>query len=262
MPSVSEPFEPALEQILEFCAEDPVERVFLEDVARRRLGRFTAFADDGRLDALCHVGANVVPSGADCGRFAKAAARGRARMIIGDERAVSELWRDLARLVRAPRNDRPGQPVYAISEPPEPGDTGLRAATGRDFELLLPACAAAHEEEIGVDPMESDPDGFRWRTRSQIEEGRSWLWVEDAAIRFKAEASAWTPSAVQVQQVWVDPPERNKGYAHRGMRDLCRLLLREVPAVCLFVRPENAPAIRVYEGIGMHRHGSYRSLIF
>jgi len=262
MPSVSERFEPALEQILEFCAEDPVERVFLEDVARRRLGRFTAFADDGRLDALCHIGANIVPSGADCGRFAKAAARGRARMIIGDERAVSELWRNLAGLVRAPRDDRPGQPVYAISEPPEPGDTGLRAATERDFELLLPACAAAHEEEIGVDPMERDPDGFGWRTRSQIEEGRSWLWAEDGAILFKAEASAWTPSAVQVQQVWVDPPERSKGYAHRGMRDLCRLLLRAVPAVCLFVRPENAPAIRVYEGIGMQRHGSYRSLIF
>jgi uncharacterized protein len=259
---VTEPFEPALEQILAFCAEDPVERVFLEDVARRRLGRFTAFADNGSLTALCHVGANVVPSGAECGRFAGAAARGRARMIIGDERAVTELWNDLASLMPAPRDDRPGQPVYAISEAPAPGDTGLRAAKEKDFELLLPACAAAHTEEIGDDPMVLDPEGFRWRTRSQIEEGRSWLWVEGGAIRFKAEASAWTPSAVQVQQVWVDPPERNRGYAQRGMRDLCRLLLREVPTVCLFVRPENASAIRVYEGIGMHRHGSYRSLIF
>jgi uncharacterized protein len=262
MPSVIEPFEPSLEQILAFCAEDPVERVFLEDVARRRLGRFTAFAANGRLDALCHVGANVVPSGSGCGRFARAAARGRARMIIGDEGAVSELWDVMAGLMPAPRDDRPGQPVYAIFEPPPPGETGLRAAAESDFELLLPACAAAHEEEIGVDPMARDPDGFRWRTRSQIEEGRSWVWFEDGLIRFKAEASAWTPSAVQVQQVWVDPPERNKGYAKRGMRDLCRLLRKEVPAVCLFVRPENTPAIRVYEGIGMKRHGSYRSLIF
>jgi hypothetical protein len=262
MPSVTDPFEPTLEQILAFCAQDPVERVFLEDVARRRLGRFTAFADNGSLTALCHVGANVVPSGAACGRFAGIAARGRARMIIGDERAVTELWDEMARLMPRPRDDRPGQPVYAISSPPEPGETGLRVAMERDFELLLPACAAAHKEEIGVDPLARDPDGFHWRTRSQIEDGRSWLWVEDGAIRFKAEASAWTPSAVQVQQVWVDPPERNKGYAQRGMRDLCRLLLRDVPAVCLFVRPENAPAIRVYEGIGMYRHGSYRSLIF
>jgi len=183
-------------------------------------------------------------------------------MIIGDERAVTELWADMERLMPRPRDDRHGQPVYAISEPPEPGETGLRAATERDFELLLPACAAAHAEEIGVDPLAHDPDGFRWRTRSQIEEGRSWLWVEDGAIRFKAEASAWTPAAVQLQQVWVDPSERNRGYAQRGMRDLCRLLLHEVPTVCLFVRPENAPAIRVYEGIGMLRHGSYRSLIF
>ncbi len=259
---MSKPFEPALAQILEFCAEDPVERVFLEDVARRRLGRFTAFAGNGSLTALCHVGANVVPSGTDCGRFADVAARGRARMIIGDERAVTDLWDDMARLMPAPRDDRPGQPVYAISDPPEPGDTGLRAAAERDFELLLPACASAHEEEIGVDPLARDPEGFRWRTRSQIDEGRSWLWVEDGAIRFKAEASAWTPSAVQVQQVWVDPSERNRGYAKRGMRDLCRLLLGEVPTVCLFVRPENAAAIRVYEGIGMRRHGSYRSLIF
>jgi RimJ/RimL family protein N-acetyltransferase len=35
-----------------------------------------------------------------------------------------------------------------------------------------------------------------------------------------------------------------------------------VPAVCLFVRPENEPAIRVYEAVGMRRQGSYRSLIF
>jgi uncharacterized protein len=254
--------EPRLEQILEFCAEDPVERVFLEDVARRGLGRFSAFADNGRLDALCHVGANIVPSGVDCSRFAEAAARGRATMIIGDERAVNELWTKLARHMRKPRDDRPGQPVYAISEPPPPGETGLRVATHDDLELLVPACAAAHEEEIGVDPLARDPEGFRWRTRSQIQEGRSWLWVEGGTILFKAEASAWTPSAVQVQQVWVDPPARRQGFAQRGMRDLCRLLLERVPAVCLFVRPENAPAIRVYEAIGMARWGSYRSLIF
>jgi hypothetical protein len=259
---VAGPIEPRLEQILEFCAADPVERVFLEDVARRGLGRFTAFAENGRLTALCHVGANVVPSGADCNRFAEAAARGRAKMIIGDERAVTELWNELASHMPEPRDDRPGQPVYAITEAPSPGDTGLRAATDEDFELLVPACAAAHEEEIGVDPLARDPEGFRWRTRSQIQEGRSWLWVEDGTILFKAEASAWTPSAVQLQQVWVDPPVRNRGYAQRAMRDLIRLLLEQAPAVCLFVRPENAPAIRVYENVGMRPHGVYRSLIF
>ena len=256
------PFAPTLDQILSFCAEEPIERVFLEDIARRGLGRFSALEDDGRLVALCHVGANVVPSGAGCAHFAEAASGGQARMIIGEEHAVDELWDEARRRLPRPRDDRPGQPVYVIDEPPEAGGTGLRRATIDDLDLLVPACAAAHREEIGIDPLRRDPEGFRWRTRAQIEEGRSWLWFEDGVIRFKAEASAWTPTAAQLQQVWVDPAARNRGYATRGMRDLCRLLLDKVPSVCLFVRPENAPALRVYDRIGMRRTITYRSLIF
>src|SRR5215204_2423327 len=254
--------DPPLASVLEFCAEDPVERVFLEDVARRGLGRFEAVEADGRLTALCHVGANVVPSGSGCSVFARAAARGRPRMIIGDERAVDELW-DVARHRMArPRADRPGQPVYVIEEPPAPADTGLRAATVHDLELLVPACARTHLEEIGVNPLRRDAEGFRWRTRVQIDEARSWLWEQDGTILFKAEASAWTPGAVQIQQVWVDPEVRDRKYAQRGMRDLVRLLLARVPRVCLFVRAENAAAIRVYEAIGMTHTNTYRSLLF
>ena len=254
--------EPRLEEILAFCAEDPVERVFLEDVARRGLGRFTGLEQRGRLQALCHVGSNVVPSGKGCAAFADVAAAGRALMVIGEERAVTELWDAAQQRLPAPREDRPGQPVYVLEREPVPGETGLRPATQDDFDLLVRACAAAHREEIGTDPLERDGDSFRWRTRSQIDEGRSWAWTEDRTILFKAEASAWTPAAVQIQQVWVDPGVRNRRYAQRGMRDLCRLLLARVPVVTLFVRPENAPAIRVYEAIGMRRALSYRSLVF
>jgi ribosomal protein S18 acetylase RimI-like enzyme len=256
------PFEPTLKQVLDFCAEEPVERVFLEDVARRGLGRFVALSTNGRLTALCHVGANVVPSGEGCGAFAGTAATARARMVIGEERAVTDLWTAAEPRMPPPREDRPGQPVYVLDQPPEGAGTELREATLADLGLLVPACAAAHEEEIGVNPLKRDADGFRWRTQAQIGEGRSWIWVEDGTILFKAEASAWTPEAVQLQQVWVDPSVRNRGNARRAMRDLCRTLLARVPRVCLFVRPENEPAIRVYESIGMRRTITYRSLIF
>lgn len=253
--------EPTSEQILRFCAEDPVERVFLEDVARRGLGRFVGLVEDGKLVALCHVGVNAVPSGRGCGSFAHEVARAAPRMVIGESRAVGELWTDASTRLPPPREDRPGQPVFVITEPPKAGRTALRLATPDDFELLLPACAAAHEQELGMDPMRRDAEGFRWRTRSQIEDGRSWLWEEDGTILFKAEASAWTPAAVQLQQVWVDPLVRRSGFGARGLRDLCRLLLSAVPAVCLFVRSENAPAIRLYEAIGMEHVLDYRSLL-
>jgi predicted GNAT family acetyltransferase len=126
----------------------------------------------------------------------------------------------------------------------------------------LPACAAAHRLELGVDPLARDPEGFRWRTEAQIDEGRSWLWLEDDVILFKCEASAWTAQAVQLQQVWVDPAARRHGYGARGMRDVCRLLLETTPAVTLFVRSENTAAIALYEAIGMTKALEYRSVLF
>jgi uncharacterized protein len=255
--------EPTTEQVLAFCARAPVERVFLEDVARRGLGRFIAVAEAaGELGALCHVGANLVPSGEGCGAFADAAAESRSRMIIGEARAVTELWDAAAPRMPEPREDRPHQPVYAITEPPGPAASGLRAATAADVERLLPACAAAHRLELGLDPLTRDPDAFRWRTEAQIAEGRSWLWLEDDVVLFKAEVSAWTPEAVQIQQVWVDPEARGRGYGARGMRDLCRLLLASTPVVTLFVRSENAPAIALYESVGMRTVMEYRSILF
>ena len=253
--------EPEREQILRFCAEDPIERVFLEDMARRSIGRFLGLSSGGQLRALCHVGVNAVPSGAGCGAFAREVARATPRMLIGETTAVSELWAEARSRLPRPREDRPGQPVYVIREPPPAGDTGLRSARPSDLDLLVPACAAAHEQEIGIDPMRRDAEGFRWRTRTQIDEGRSWIWAEDGVIRFKAEASGWTPSAVQLQQVWVDPAARRQGNGSRGLSDLCRLLLERVPAVCLFVRAENAPAIRLYDTIGMTHVLDYRSVL-
>jgi hypothetical protein len=255
--------EPSKEQVLAFCAGEPVERVFLEDVARRGLGRFLGVEGaDGALSALCHGGANLVPSGAGCGAFAAAAKDAHARMIIGEATAVTELWEAARSSLPPAREDRPGQPVYVIEDPPAPGETGLRAAAPTDLELLVPVCAAAHELELGVDPLARDPDAFRWRTAAQIDEGRSWLWLENGVVLFKAEASAWTPHAVQIQQVWVDPEARGHGYGARGLRDLCRLLLATTPRVTLFVRSENAPAIALYEAIGMRKALEYRSVLF
>ncbi len=253
--------EPSLAQILRYCAADPVERVFLEDVARRGLGRFAGLVERGELVALCHTGANVVPSGRGCGAFADVAVRARARMLIGEQSAVDDLWREASLRLPKAREDRPGQPVYVSSAPPASGRSGLRRAVLDDLDLLVPVCAQAHEGELGIDPLARDEAGFRWRTRAQIEEGRSWLWVEDGVVLFKAEASAWTPDAVQLQQVWTDPEARGAGNAGRGLRDLIRLLLGQVPRVCLFVRADNVPAIALYDSVGMEHVLDYRSVL-
>jgi len=254
--------EPSREQVLAFCAKDPVERVYLEEVARRGPGRLVAALDGGRIRALCHVGANLVPSGRGCEVFADLAAAARPKMLIGNEAAVSELWSAAETRMPAPRDDRLGQPVFAIDEAPEAGGTEIREATRADLDVLIPACAATHQGELGLDPLATGAEGFRRRTLQQIDDRRSWIWLEGRTILFKAEASAWTPTAVQLQQVWVDPEARGRGNAQRALRDLVRLLLERVPRVCLFVRADNPAAIRLYKAIGMQQAGTYRSVLF
>jgi hypothetical protein len=55
-------------------------------------------------------------------------------MIIGEARAVDALWRAAQDGLPPPREDRPGQPVFAIDEPPPPGESGLRPAKSDDLE--------------------------------------------------------------------------------------------------------------------------------
>jgi predicted GNAT family acetyltransferase len=183
-------------------------------------------------------------------------------MIVGEETAASELWEAIRDRRPAPLDDRPGQPVYVLDTPPPSGESGLRPASLLDLDLLVPAAADAYFEEVGIDAYGRDPALFEWRTRSQVEQGRSWIWREDGHVLFKAEASAWTSRAVQLQQVWVAPALRGRGYGKRALADLCRLLLADTPLVCLFVRPGNDAAFALYESIGMRRTIAFRSLIF
>ena len=66
---------------------------------------------------------------------------------------------------------------------------------------------------------------------------------------------------MQLQQVWTDPAARRAGNGSRGLRDLIRLLLGQVPRVCLFVRADNQPAIRLYDTVGMQHVLDYRSVL-
>src|SRR4026208_461677 len=114
---------PSLEDILEFCGREPIERVFLEDVARRGLGRLAALREGGGLVAVWHLGANLVPSGEGAGAFAKLAVRSRPRMLIGDEQAVTALWEAAQDALPGVREDRPGHPVYVLDDEPAAGGT-------------------------------------------------------------------------------------------------------------------------------------------
>jgi hypothetical protein len=137
-----------------------------------------------------------------------------------------------------------------------------RYATVRDLDQLVPACAAMHKEEVGIDPLERDAVGYRERVRELVEKKRAVVRVEQGKIVSKCEFSAVTADAVQLMGVWTHPQFRRHGLARETLLEICGHLFRQGKTVTLFVNDFNLPAITLYESMGFQRIGMNRALIW
>jgi RimJ/RimL family protein N-acetyltransferase len=185
------------------------------------------------------------------------------RAIISPAHLVEMLWSRLRTRVDPPTVVRMNQPIYALT--PRDGFPTLsraRFSTRYDLDRLVPACAAMHREEVGIDPMERDAAGYRERIRELSELRRSIVLVQDGEIAAKCEFSAVTATAVQLMGVWTHPRFRRRGLAAELLRETCGHLFREGKIVTLFVNDFNAPAIALYESLGFVRIGVNRALIW
>jgi predicted GNAT family acetyltransferase len=185
------------------------------------------------------------------------------RAIISPANLVDELWKHLRNRVDPPTVIRMTQPIYAMRRRLDfPDLHDARYATLRDLDALVPACAAMHKEEVGIDPMERDAVGYRERIRELVDRKRSIIRVVDGAIAAKCEFSAVTDEAVQLMGVWTHPRYRRRGLMRASLREICGHLFRKGKTVTLFVNDFNKPAIALYESLGFQRIGVNRALIW
>jgi len=189
------------------------------------------------------------------------------RAIISPATLVEMLWTHLHSRIDPPAVVRLSQPIYAIRRRFDFADlTNARYATLRDLDALVPACAAMHREEVGIDPLERDAIGYRERVRELIERKRSIIRLinegNKGVIASKCEFSAVTNDVVQLMGVWTDPRFRRRGLAKETLREVAGHLFRKGKAVTLFVNDFNTGAIALYEGLGFRRIGVNRALIW
>ncbi|HEY6842596.1 MAG TPA: GNAT family N-acetyltransferase [Thermoanaerobaculia bacterium] len=185
------------------------------------------------------------------------------RAIISPENLVESLWKRLASQLDPPTVVRMSQPVYAISGRFDfPDLKDARFSTLRDLDSLVPACAAMHKEEVGIDPLDRDAVGYRERIRELVEKKRSIIRIVNGRIAAKCEFSAVTPEAVQLMGVWTDPSLRRRGFGRALLREVCGHLARKGKSVTLFVNDFNRPAIALYESLGFRQIGVNRALIW
>jgi predicted GNAT family acetyltransferase len=262
---------------LDVLATDPVTNVFVE--YRTRLtqldqrwlgGQMWGYEPEGRLEALCHVGANMVPVAGtpeSCAAFARRAAEQRrlSSTIVGPRDAVELLWSDLAGRWGDPRELRWDQPHLEISTAPlvQP-DRVVRRTTAGEVDTLYPACVAMYEEEVGVSPeLDGGRNLYRARVSQLVNRGWSFSRIEDGRVVFKAEVACATPAACQVQGVWVDPDRRNEGLCTRGIAAVVDIALREIaPTVSLYVNAHNTAARTAYERVGFRQTATFSTIMF
>ncbi|MFL6274271.1 MAG: GNAT family N-acetyltransferase [Blastocatellia bacterium] len=153
--------------------------------------------------------------------------------------------------------------LMAIQSPGEVLEAApsLRRATMDDLDIIVPAHAEAAFIESGIDPLTTDPEGFRVRCARRIEMGKTWVWTEGGKLMFKADVVSDTPDVVYLEGIWVHPEERGKGIGSRCVAELCRGFLLSTKAICILVNEKFQTAQCVYRKAGF-RFVSHYDTIF
>ena len=266
-----------LPEVEALLAVDPVTDVFVSSrvaalgVESARLGgEMWGHVVDGRIEALCHSGANLVPvqaGPAAVHAFADRARRQgrRCASIVGERAAVAAMWAALEPSWGPARDVRPNQPLMAIDHAPDVApDPLVRRVRDEELDILVPACVAMFTEEVGVSPVSADGGAlYRTRIAELVRGGRSFARIEDGRVVFKAEVGAVTADACQLQGVWVPPELRGQGRSAPGMAAVVATALADIaPVVSLYVNDYNDAARATYRRVGFSDHATFMSVLF
>jgi len=184
-----------------------------------------------------------------------------AHMLLGERDKIEIFWQHYAEKGQTPRL----MCREMLLEQTWPMDvketvTDLRRANLNDLELIVPAHAQLAYDESGVDPLVRDPEGFRQRCARRIEQGKTWVLVEQGRLIFKADVISDTAEVAYLEGIWVDPAERGKGHGLRCMSQLNRELLANSSSVCLLVNEEFKDSQRFYKKAGFKFVGLFDTI--
>jgi predicted GNAT family acetyltransferase len=128
------------------------------------------------------------------------------------------------------------------------------------LEIVMPVQAELAYAESGVNPLQTDPQGFRERCLRRIEQGRTWVVLENNLLVFKADVISKTLEVNYLEGIWLREDRRNKNLGTRFMSELMRRLLENTKSVCLLVNETNEWAQGFYRKCGFHFRATYETI--
>jgi ribosomal protein S18 acetylase RimI-like enzyme len=261
------------EEVLEFLAQRPIHTVTLMGlihdngiVSPFNRGAFYGCRDlMGQLEGVALVGhATLMETVSDRALAALAQVARECpntHMIMGEKERVADFWSHYS---EAGRRQRLAcrEWLFELSWPLEARESvqGLRRATAAELELVMPIQAELAFAESGVNPLQIDPQGFRERCLRRIEQGRTWVVVENGLLVFKADVVSKTPEVIYLEGIWLRDDYRHKNISTRLMSELMRRLLEDTKSICLLVNEKNELAHGFYRKCGFHFRATYETI--
>lgn len=260
-------------EVFEFLAQRPIHTVAMMSlihdnglVSPLNRGAFYGCRDlNGKLEGVALVGhATLMETVSDRALAALAQVAqqcANTHMIMGEKERVADFWGHYA---AAGRRQRLAcrEWLFELSWPIEAREAvaGLRRATPAELELVMPVQAELAYAESGINPLQVDPEGFRSRCLRRIEQGRTWVIIEDGELIFKADVISRTAAVNYLEGIWVREDRRANGSGLRFMSDLMRRLLEDTRSICLLVNETNKLAQSFYRKCGFHFRATYETI--
>ena len=260
-------------EVLNFLAQRPIHTItmmgMIHDngiVSPFNRGTFYGCRDlNGQLEGVALVGHATLMETVSHRALAALAEIARecpnTHMIMGEKDRVAEFFSHYS---EAGRRQRLAcrEWLFELSWPVEAREQveGLRPATVEELELVMPVQAELAYAESGVNPLKVDPQGFRERCLRRIEQGRTWVVVENNLLVFKADVISKTPEVNYLEGIWLREDRRNKNLGTRFMSELIQRLLENTKSVCLLVNETNEWAQGFYRRCGFHFRATYETI--
>ena len=260
-------------EVLEFLAQRPIHTVAMMSlihdngiVSPFNRGTFFGCRDlNGQLEGVALVGhATLMETISDRALAALAQVARECpstHLIMGEKERVADFWSHYSETGRRQRLAC-REWLFELNRTVEAREpiVELRPAKISELELVMPIQAQLAFHESGINPMQVDPQGFRERCLRRIEQGRTWVVVENDELIFKADVISKTAEVSYLEGVWLRDDCRHQNLGTRFMSGLMRRLLEDTKSICLLVNETNEWAQGFYRKCGFHFRATYETI--